>query len=320
MPTSTSSSLVLLPPSPLPTSPPQKKPHPLSQERVHGGSLRWWVWVEDATNEHLYHAEPWTLTKKMAREGPQRLAFTIPIFEPLPPQYYIRVISDDWLQVGGGGGMAGGGGGRDGMGVGCRWGRGRAGVGGRGDRIPGGMTPGAVSSRVLSEEDEGGGRQQGGEDNQCPKYPSLQPQDPSALPPLPSPGIPQPNFFLLSLVMPNHPCCPMRHPLPPRPPPLLQAESLYEVSFAGLVLPQRMPPHTELLDLDPLPLSALGNEAYEAMYRGRFTHFNPIQTQVGVVCGVWWGGGGRGMSGIVCRVWGGVDQSCMQQCIPLQQC
>lgn len=34
----------------------------------------------------------------MAREGPQRLAFTVPLFEPLPSQYYIRVVSD---QVGG---------------------------------------------------------------------------------------------------------------------------------------------------------------------------------------------------------------------------
>ena len=38
-------------------------------------------------------------------------------------------------------------------------------------------------------------------------------------------------------------------------------------------------PLEELLDLDPLPLSALGNPEYEAMYQGRFTHFNPIQTQ-----------------------------------------
>lgn len=40
-----------------------------------------------------------------------------------------------------------------------------------------------------------------------------------------------------------------------------------------------MPPHTELLDLDPLPLSALRNPQYESLYQGRFTHFNPIQTQ-----------------------------------------
>lgn len=32
-------------------------------------------------------------------EGPQKLAFTIPIYEPLPPQYYVRLVSDSWLQV-----------------------------------------------------------------------------------------------------------------------------------------------------------------------------------------------------------------------------
>ncbi len=30
----------------------------------------------------------------MMREGEQRLAFTVPIFEPLPSQYYIRIVSD----------------------------------------------------------------------------------------------------------------------------------------------------------------------------------------------------------------------------------
>jgi hypothetical protein len=53
------------------------------------------------------------------------------------------------------------------------------------------------------------------------------------------------------------------------------------VSLSGLQLPSRGPPHTELLDLDPLPLEALGKEQYIRQYRGRFTHFNPIQTQVG---------------------------------------
>ena len=49
------------------------------------------------------------------------------------------------------------------------------------------------------------------------------------------------------------------------------------MSFQGLILPERHPPNTELLDLDPLPVSALGNPAFEALYR--FSHFNPIQTQ-----------------------------------------
>ena len=58
----------------------------------------------------------------------------------------------------------------------------------------------------------------------------------------------------------------------------LGAEALHALSFQGLVLPERHPPHTELLDLDPLPLSALDCLQYEALYR--FSHFNPIQTQV----------------------------------------
>lgn len=58
----------------------------------------------------------------------------------------------------------------------------------------------------------------------------------------------------------------------------LQAEATLPMSFKGLILPERHPPHTELLDLDPLPVSALDNPLYEAQYK--FSHFNPIQTQV----------------------------------------
>lgn len=67
----------------------------------------------------------------------------------------------------------------------------------------------------------------------------------------------------------------------------MQAEAFLEVSLAGLQLPSRGPPHTELLDLDPLPLEALGKEEYIRLYRGRFTHFNPIQTQVRWVLRRW---------------------------------
>lgn len=28
---------------------------------------------------------------------PQHIVFTVPIFEPLPSQYYIRMVSDRWL-------------------------------------------------------------------------------------------------------------------------------------------------------------------------------------------------------------------------------
>ena len=57
----------------------------------------------------------------------------------------------------------------------------------------------------------------------------------------------------------------------------LGAETTLPVSFRHLILPEKYPPHTELLDLQPLPVSALGSHA--ALYASAFSHFNPIQTQ-----------------------------------------
>ncbi|XP_038077615.1 activating signal cointegrator 1 complex subunit 3-like [Patiria miniata] len=68
-------------------------------DRVHGtASESWWIWVEDPDNNHVYHSEYFLLHKKQAlsRET-QSLVFTIPIFEPLPSQYYIKAMSDRWL-------------------------------------------------------------------------------------------------------------------------------------------------------------------------------------------------------------------------------
>jgi hypothetical protein len=47
-----------------------------------------------------------------------------------------------------------------------------------------------------------------------------------------------------------------------------------------LILPEKFPPPTELLDLQPLPVSGLRNKAFEGLYASLGT-FNPIQTQVG---------------------------------------
>ena len=62
------------------------------REGTHGASLRWHIWVEDSEGQHLYHNELWGLTRKMMAEAEHRIAFTIPIFEPLPSQYYIRCV------------------------------------------------------------------------------------------------------------------------------------------------------------------------------------------------------------------------------------
>ncbi|GAB4846226.1 activating signal cointegrator 1 complex subunit [Ancistrocladus abbreviatus] len=69
------------------------------KDRFHGAALRWWILVEDSENDHIYHSELFTLTKRMARGEPQKLSFTVPIFEPHPPQYYIHAVSDSWLHA-----------------------------------------------------------------------------------------------------------------------------------------------------------------------------------------------------------------------------
>lgn len=61
----------------------------------------------------------------------------------------------------------------------------------------------------------------------------------------------------------------------------LQCEASLAVSFRHLILPEKYPPPTEVLDLQALPVSALRNPAFEALYTGLGT-FNPIQTQVGL--------------------------------------
>ena len=38
--------------------------------------------------------------------------------------------------------------------------------------------------------------------------------------------------------------------------------------------------HTDLLGLQPLPITALQDETLEALYAPQFMHFNPIQTQI----------------------------------------
>ncbi|KAG6608665.1 DExH-box ATP-dependent RNA helicase DExH12, partial [Cucurbita argyrosperma subsp. sororia] len=59
----------------------------------------------------------------------------------------------------------------------------------------------------------------------------------------------------------------------------LGSQTILPVSFRHLILPEKFPPPTELLDLQPLPVTALRNPSYEALHKD-FKHFNPVQTQV----------------------------------------
>ncbi|ODN02767.1 hypothetical protein Ocin01_03915 [Orchesella cincta] len=123
-------------------------------EKVHGGSVAFWIMVEDVDSEVVLHHEHFVLKQKFKNDE-HIVKFYVPIFEPLPPQYFIRVVSDRWIG----------------------------------------------------------------------------------------------------------------------------SETVLPVSFRHLILPEKNPPPTELLDLQPLPISALRNGAFEVLYK-EFIQFNPIQTQV----------------------------------------
>ena len=57
----------------------------------------------------------------------------------------------------------------------------------------------------------------------------------------------------------------------------IAAETQVAVSFRHLILPEKHPAPTELLDLQPLPVNILRNAKYEDLYN--FKYFNGIQTQ-----------------------------------------
>ncbi|KAL8656143.1 MAG: hypothetical protein Q9210_000469 [Variospora velana] len=59
----------------------------------------------------------------------------------------------------------------------------------------------------------------------------------------------------------------------------LQSETKLAVSFEKLVLPEKFPAHTPLLDLQPLPVAALKRQDFVELYRG-IDNFNKVQTQV----------------------------------------
>ncbi|CAK8692210.1 U5 small nuclear ribonucleoprotein 200 kDa helicase-like [Clavelina lepadiformis] len=124
-------------------------------EKVHGNSQAFYIFVEDVDSEVILHHEYFLLKSKYATDE-HVVNFFVPVFEPLPPQYFIRIISDHWIA----------------------------------------------------------------------------------------------------------------------------SETQLPVSFRHLILPEKYPPPTELLDLQPLPVSALRNPEFEALYEDSFPCFNPIQTQV----------------------------------------
>ena len=64
--------------------------------QIHGSSEAFWILVEDVDSEVILHHEYFLLKAKYAQDE-HLVTFFVPVFEPLPPQYFIRVASDHWL-------------------------------------------------------------------------------------------------------------------------------------------------------------------------------------------------------------------------------
>lgn len=124
-------------------------------DRYHGTSEPYWIWVEHSETAEIYHSEFFILTKRKLHDD-HELNFTIPLSDPLPSQIYVRAVSDRWLG----------------------------------------------------------------------------------------------------------------------------AESVEPISFQHLIRPDTEAVYTPLLNLQPLPITALKNEKLQNIYGSRFQYFNPMQTQI----------------------------------------
>ncbi|CCU77629.1 activating signal cointegrator 1 complex subunit 3 [Blumeria hordei DH14] len=65
-------------------------------DRYHGTSESYWIWVENSETFEIYHHEFFILNRKKLHDD-HELEFTIPLSDPLPTQIYVRAVSDRWL-------------------------------------------------------------------------------------------------------------------------------------------------------------------------------------------------------------------------------
>jgi pre-mRNA-splicing helicase BRR2 len=65
-------------------------------DKVHGGAETFWVIVSDVDGEAVLHFEQFILKKRYLADT-HVLTFTVAVLEPVPPQYFVRLLSERWL-------------------------------------------------------------------------------------------------------------------------------------------------------------------------------------------------------------------------------
>ena len=67
-------------------------------QRYHGSAEPFWIYVEDCDSEQILHYEQFILKQKAVGDE-HRISFTVPLYEPMPPQYFVKVVSDRWMHA-----------------------------------------------------------------------------------------------------------------------------------------------------------------------------------------------------------------------------
>lgn len=68
-------------------------------DELHGLSESFWILIEDCDGEEILFHDQFLLRKQYARaqENEHVVELTVPIAEPMPPNYFITVLSDRWM-------------------------------------------------------------------------------------------------------------------------------------------------------------------------------------------------------------------------------
>uniref|UniRef100_T1GJR4 Helicase ATP-binding domain-containing protein n=1 Tax=Megaselia scalaris TaxID=36166 RepID=T1GJR4_MEGSC len=59
-------------------------------------TLRFWILIEDVDSEIILHHEFFLLKEKYSLDE-HLVKFFVSVYEPLPPQYFLRIVSDRWI-------------------------------------------------------------------------------------------------------------------------------------------------------------------------------------------------------------------------------
>ena len=68
-------------------------------DEIHGASESFWIIAEDCDGEDILFHDQFILRKDFAQaeDNEHIVEFTVPISEPMPPNYFISIISDRWM-------------------------------------------------------------------------------------------------------------------------------------------------------------------------------------------------------------------------------